>query len=648
MTADYRCPPRTALPARNDEFDLALALRTSNPQSGSMPSRRADVRNVAIIAHVDHGNTTHVDALLKQAHVFRDNEQVGTLILDSNPLEREKGITIMAKNAAVEFGGVRINIIDTPGHADFGGEVERVLNMADGCLLLVDAVEGPMPQTKFVLRKALELGLHAIVVVNKIDRPQARIAEVVHETQDLFLDLATEDHQLDFPVVYANARDGYAALEPEVTSGSMQPLFEAILSHVPGPEVDESAPFRMLATTLQYDNFRGRTAVGRIRDGSVRPGETVVRYDLDGQPSSHRVNQVFGFRGLDRVELEEATAGDIVALTGIGDIAIGETIASPEATPLPPIAIEHPTVKMTFRVNDSPFAGRDGQFVTSRQIRERLFREVETNVSLRVEDGESAESFVVSGRGELHLAILVETMRREGYEFAVTRPEVIVRKGETGTEEPFEKLYIEAPESATGFLIETLSGRKALMTGMHTDHDGDVRLEFEIPTRGLIGFRDTFISGTAGEGIMNTEYLGYRPWAGEIARYRNGALVASDTGTSLSFGIANAQERGQLFIEPGVEVYSGMIVGLHARENDLDVNVCKAKQLTNIRSSTSDIAVKLTPPSPPSLERSLSLIGSDEMVEITPKSLRLRKSELNATVRARATKRAKFAAMTST
>ncbi|MGH2609520.1 MAG: GTP-binding protein TypA/BipA, partial [Tepidiformaceae bacterium] len=548
----------------------------------------------------------------------------------------------------VEFGGVRINIIDTPGHADFGGEVERVLNMADGCLLLVDAVEGPMPQTKFVLRKALELGLHAIVVVNKIDRPQARIAEVVHETQDLFLDLATEDHQLDFPVVYANARDGYAALEPEVTSGSMQPLFEAILSHVPGPEVDESAPFRMLATTLQYDNFRGRTAVGRIRDGSVRPGETVVRYDLDGQPSSHRVNQVFGFRGLDRVELEEATAGDIVALTGIGDIAIGETIASPEATPLPPIAIEMPTVKMTFRVNDSPFAGRDGQFVTSRQIRERLFREVETNVSLRVEDGESAESFVVSGRGELHLAILVETMRREGYEFAVTRPEVIVRKGETGTEEPFEKLYIEAPESATGFLIETLSGRKALMTGMHTDHDGDVRLEFEIPTRGLIGFRDTFISGTAGEGIMNTEYLGYRPWAGEIARYRNGALVASDTGTSLSFGIANAQERGQLFIEPGVEVYSGMIVGLHARENDLDVNVCKAKQLTNIRSSTSDIAVKLTPPSPPSLERSLSLIGSDEMVEITPKSLRLRKSELNATVRARATKRAKFAAMTST
>jgi GTP-binding protein len=426
-----------------------------------MPSRRSDVRNVAIIAHVDHGKTTLVDALLKQSHVFRENEHVGTLILDSNPLEREKGITIMAKNAAVEYGGVRINIIDTPGHADFGGEVERVLNMADGCLLLVDAVEGPMPQTKFVLRKALELGLHAIVVVNKIDRPNARIAEVVHETQDLFLDLATEDHQLDFPIVYANARDGYASLEPGATSGSMQPLFETILAHVPGPEVDENAPFRMLATTLQYDNFRGRTAVGRIRDGRVHPGDSVVRYDLDGVASTYRVNQVFGFRGLYRVELQEATAGDIVALTGIGDIQIGETIASDEALPLPPIAIEMPTVKMTFRVNDSPFAGREGQFVTSRQLRERLFREVETNVALRVEDGETAESVVVSGRGELHLAVLVETMRREGYEFAVTRPEVILRQGDHGTEEPFEKLLHRSAGVGDGLPIETLSaGRR--------------------------------------------------------------------------------------------------------------------------------------------------------------------------------------------
>lgn len=611
-----------------------------------MTSRRPDVRNVAIIAHVDHGKTTLVDALLKQSNIFRENETVGTLILDSNPLEREKGITIMAKNASVEYKGVRINIIDTPGHADFGGEVERVLNMADGCLLLIDSVEGPMPQTKFVLRKALEIGLHAIVVVNKIDRPNARLEEVVHETSDLFLDLATEDHQLDFPVLYANARDGYAGRTPDLTSGSMEPLFETILEHVPGPEVDESAPFRMLATTLMYDSYRGRIAVGRIKDGTVKAGESIIRFTHEGETSQHRVAQLFGFEGLGRVELETASAGDIIALTGIADVQIGETIANPAVSePLPTITIEEPAMKMTFRVNDSPFAGREGQFVTSRQLRERLFREVETNVALRVEDGESAEQFVVSGRGELHLAILVETMRREGFEFAVTRPEVILHNGPNGREEPFEKLYVEAPESSTGFLIETLSGRKAQMVGMHSDHDGDVRLEFEVPTRGLIGFRDTFISGTGGEGIMNTEYLGYRPWAGEITRHRNGALVASETGTALSFGIANAQERGMLFISPGEEVYGGMVVGLHAKDTDLDVNVCKAKQLTNIRSSTSDIAVKLTPPSPPSLERSLSMIGNDEMVEVTPKSIRIRKIELNPTIRARETKRAKYAAM---
>jgi GTP-binding protein len=401
----------------------------------------------------------------------------------------------------------------------------------------------------------------------------------------------------------------------------------------------------MLATTLMYDSYRGRIAVGRIRDGVVRAGESVIRFNHEGQASQHRVAQLFGFEGLGRVELQEARAGDIVALTGISDILIGETIASPLVTePLPVITIEEPAMKMTFRVNDSPFAGREGQFVTSRQLRERLFREVETNVALRVEDGESADQFVVSGRGELHLAILVETMRREGYEFAVTRPEVIVHHGAHGREEPFERLYVEAPESATGFLIETLSGRKAQMVGMHSDHNGNVRLDFEVPTRGLIGFRDSFISGTGGEGIMNTEYLGYRPWAGEISRHRNGALVASETGTALSFGIANAQERGMLFISPGDDVYTGMVVGLHAKDTDLDVNVCRAKQLTNIRSSTSDIAVKLVPPSPPSLERSLSLIGNDEMVEVTPKSLRIRKAELNATLRARETKRAKYAA----
>jgi len=610
-----------------------------------MESRREDIRNLAIIAHVDHGKTTLVDALLKQSNIFRANEQVGTLILDSNPLEREKGITIMAKNASVDYRGVRINIIDTPGHADFGGEVERVLNMADGCLLLVDAVEGPMPQTKFVLRKALELGLHAIVVVNKIDRPNARINEVIHETSDLFLDLATKDHQLDFPVVFANARDGYASLDPKATSGDMVPLFNTIIQHTPGPNCDREAPFRMLVTTLQYDSFRGRTAVGRITDGAVHPGESIIRFNHEGAVSTHRIAQVYGFQGLGRVELTEGVAGDIVAVTGLSDVLIGETIADPSVvTPLPVIAIEEPAMKMTFRVNDSPFAGREGQFVTSRQLRERLFREVETNVALRVEDGESADQFVVSGRGELHLAILVETMRREGYEFAVTRPEVIVRQGPNGREEPVERLYIEAPDSATGFLIETLSGRKAQMIGMHSDRNGNVRIDFEVPTRGLIGFRDVFISGTAGEGIMNTEYLGYRPWAGEIQRVRNGALVAAETGTAVAFGIANAQDRGMLFIEPGVEVYGGMIVGLHARDNDLDVNVCKTKQLTNIRSSTSDIAVKLTPPSPPSLERSLSLIGPDEMVEVTPKSLRMRKSDLNPTTRAREAKRARLAA----
>ncbi len=607
-----------------------------------MPTRRSDVRNVAIIAHVDHGKTTLVDALLKQSNIFRENEHPGTLILDSNPLEREKGITIMAKNAAVNYNGVRINIIDTPGHADFGGEVERVLNMADGCLLLVDAVEGPMPQTKFVLRKALALGLHAIVVINKIDRPQARLDEVLNETQDLFLDLATADHQLDFPVLYANARDGFCGTEPGVASGNMLPLFDAIIEHVPGPQCDESAPFRMLATTLAYDAYRGRTAIGRITDGVVHPGEQIVRWKHDGSTTNHKLVNVYGFMGLGRVELAEARAGDIVALTGISDILIGETIANVESREqLPPIAIEEPAMKMTFRVNDSPFAGREGQYVTSRHIRDRLYRELETNVALRVEDGEGADSFVVSGRGELHLAILVETMRREGFEFGVTRPEVILRQGTRGIEEPFEKLYVEAPETATGFLIEALSGRKAQMTAMHTDHDGDVRIEFDVPTRGLIGFRDTFISGTGGEGIMNTEYLGYRPWAGEIGRNRSGALVAAESGTALSYGLANAQERGMLFIEPGLEVYAGMMVGLHAKENDLVVNVCRAKKLTNIRSSTSDIAVKLTPPSPPSLERSLSLISADELVEVTPKSIRLRKQYLDPITRERAQKRQK-------
>ncbi len=497
-----------------------------------------------------------------------------------------------------------------------------------------------MPQTKFVLRKALELGLHAIVVINKIDRQAARPEAVLSATQDLFLDLATEDHQLDFPVIYANARDGYAGLSSEVSSGDMRPLFETVISATPPPECDPAVPFRMLVTTLQYDTYRGRTAVGRVSDGSIRPGDPVLRFDHAGQATGGKVLQAFGFRGIGRIDVDEATAGDIVALTGIPDIQIGETIAAEDAAgPLIPINIEEPALRMTFRVNDSPFAGKEGEFVTGSQLRERLFREIETNVALRVEDGDTADAFTVSGRGELHLAILVETMRREGFEFGVTRPEVITRRLGDGLHEPWERLYIEAPESATGVLIETLSERKAQLMSMRSDRDGDVRLEFDVPTRGLIGYIDMFITATGGEGIMNTEYLGYRFWAGEIARSRSGALIASETGTAVSYGIANAQERGTLFVEPGARVYGGEVVGLHSREHDLVVNVCKTKKLTNIRSSTSDIAVKLTPPQPPTLERSLSLVGEDEIVEVTPKAIRLRKALLTEVQRDRARKR---------
>jgi GTP-binding protein len=600
---------------------------------------RSDLRNIAIIAHVDHGKTTLVDALLKQTNIFRENEQVGSLIMDSNPLEREKGITIMAKNTAIEYRGVRINIIDTPGHADFGGEVERVLNMADGCLLLVDAVEGPMPQTRFVLRKALALGLRAIVVVNKIDRPSARIAEVLSETSDLFLDLATDADQLDFPVVYANARDGYAGLSPDVREGDMRPLLDLIVDHMPAPTADSEEPFALMVAALSYDSFRGRYAVGRITSGTVASGQAVLRAG-ESEQATARVGQVYRYYGLERVPVDEASAGDIVALTGMGEVQIGDTLTDPEQPRiLERLSVELPTMKMTFSVNTSPFAGREGQFVTSRQLRERLYRELETNVALRVEDAEQADSFIVSGRGELHLAILVETLRREGFEFAVSRPEIISRRGEHGLEEPFERVYIEAPEDATGFLIQALSGRKATLADMHSGSGGMSRLTFDVPSRGLIGFRDLFLTGTGGAGLMNSELIGYRPWAGEIGRTRDGALVASESGQTTAYGIANAQERGRLFISPGEQVYEGQVVGINSREQDIAVNVCKQKKLTNIRSSTQDIAVQLVPPDPPSLERSLSLITDDELVEVTPKSLRLRKRYLSAVERDRASKR---------
>ncbi|HEX6799327.1 MAG TPA: translational GTPase TypA [Ktedonobacterales bacterium] len=598
---------------------------------------RDDLRNVAIIAHVDHGKTTLVDGLLKQSHIFRENQHVGELIMDSNELERERGITILAKNTAVTYKGVKINIIDTPGHADFGGEVERVLNMADGCLLLVDAVEGPMPQTRFVLKKAFELGLKPILVINKIDRRDARTDQVLSWTQDLFLELATTDDQLDFPVLYAIAREGIARLHPDDTNTDLVPLFETILSTVPAPVVDEAAPFQLLVTALDYDDYKGKYAIGRITRGTVRPGMPIARISREGEITRGRVGQVFTFQNLGRVEVKEATAGDIVAITGIAEANISETLAdaeTPEA--LPSIAIDEPTLKMTFGVNTSPFAGREGKWSTSRQLRARLYRELETNVSLRVEDGKTPDEFIVSGRGELHLAVLIETMRREGYELQVSRPEVITREVDGTVMEPIERLVIDTREQYIGAISETLAQRKARMTNMHNDGSGNVRLEYDIPTRGLIGFRNAFLTLTQGNGAMASLLLGYEPWLGPIGSARNGALIASESGTAVTYGLNNAQARGQTFIEPSTPVYEGMVVGLHIRPDDLIVNVCKEKKQTNVRSSTSDIAVRLTPAVKLSLEQSLDFINNDELVEVTPQTIRLRKRLLTHHERQRA------------
>ena len=599
------------------------------------------VRNVAIIAHVDHGKTTLVDALLKQSHIFRENEQVGELIMDSNDLERERGITILAKNTAVEYDGVRINIIDTPGHADFSGEVERVLNMADACLLLVDAVEGPMPQTRYVLKKALDMGLRAILVVNKIDRPMARPAEVVGETQDLFLALATDADQLDFPIVYTNAKAGTATLDVSIAGVAMEPLFQTIMATVAPPDVDVEGPLQFLITTLEYDSYRGTIAIGRVFRGSVHPGDAVLRLGHDGSQTRNRINQVFGFLGLKRHEVGEALAGDIVALTGIDDVNVGDTITAvdaPEA--LPVITIEEPAVKMTFGVNTSPSAGQEGRFCTSRQIRERLFRELETNVALRVADTENADVFLVSGRGELHLSILIEVLRREGYELEVSRPEVITKIVDGRVMEPLEHVVIDTFETYIGALTEALAKRGAALTNMVHHDDGSVRLEYTIPTRGLIGFRNSFLTLTAGYGTMSSLLLGFEPWQGKLRSSRNGALVAHEDGIALTYGLANAQERGSTFVEPGARIYEGMIVGLHAQDSDLVVNVCKEKKQTNIRSSTSDIKVRLTPSVKLSLEQALDFINDDELVEVTPSNIRLRKRLLRAEARARARKAA--------
>jgi GTP-binding protein len=595
---------------------------------------RNDIRNIAIIAHVDHGKTTLVDALLKQSNIFRDNQQVGELIMDQNTLEREKGITIMAKNTAVIYRGVKINIIDTPGHADFSGEVERVINMADGCLLLVDSMEGPMPQTKFVLAQALKNGLKPIVVINKIDRENARIAEVLNLTQDLFLELATSADQLDFPVLYASGKEGTVVTEPGSKGKDVSPLFESILEKVPPPQI-ESGPFQMLVSNLDYDSHKGQIAIGRIWRGKVAARDSVVCISADGDQRNYEISEVFTHLGLERVKVAGAEAGDIVAVTGIEGVTIGDTIASPDRPEaLPRIEVGEPTVEMTFGVNTSPLAGREGRLSTTRQLRERLYKELETNLSLRVQDTDSPDTFVVKGRGELHLAILIETMRREGYEFEVSKPEAITKVVEGKLMEPVEALSIDTKAGYIGVLTEMLSNRQAQLMDMRNDGD-NVHLEYHIPTKGLIGFRSAFLTATRGEGIMNTSFLGYEPWRGEVASTRSGVLVASEPGKTITYGLNNAQGRGLTFIEPGTLVYEGMIVGMNTRPQDIAINVCKEKKKTNVRSSTSDIAIKLTPPVRLSLEQAIDFINKDELVEVTPENIRLRKKLLTQAQRLR-------------
>ncbi|MFW0859132.1 MAG: translational GTPase TypA [Dehalococcoidia bacterium] len=592
---------------------------------------RNDIRNIAIIAHVDHGKTTLVDAMLKQSKVFRDNQVVGELIMDSNTLERERGITIMSKNTAVIYKGVKINIIDTPGHADFSGEVERVINMADGCLLLVDSTEGPMPQTKFVLRQAMAKGLKPIVVINKIDRKDSRISEVLRLIQDLFLEVATNVDQLDFQLLYASAKEGTAVTKIGMQSKDITDLFECILENVPPPYI-EIGPFQMLVSNLDYDSHKGRIAIGRIWKGKIAPHDSVVSLGSDESVTPSEIGEVFTYLGLERLKVAEAEAGDIVAVTGLKKVSIGDTIASPDRPEaLPRIEIGEPTIETTFGVNTSPFGGREGDLCTTRHLRERLYRELETNLSLRVQDTDSPDTFLVKGRGELHLAILIETMRREGYEFEISKPEAITKIVDGKLMEPVEVLTIDTKSEYIGVLTEILSKRQARLRDMHNDGHDNIRLEFHIPTKGLIGFRSAFLTATRGEGIMNTIFLGYEPWRGEIARNRSGVLLASGPGVAVTYGLHNAQKRGVTFIEPGTQVYQGMIVGVNSRLQDIHVNVCKEKQKTNIRSSSSDIAIKLTPPIKLSLEQSIDFIKDDELVEVTPKNIRLRKKLLYAT-----------------
>ena len=595
-----------------------------------------NVRNLAIIAHVDHGKTTLVDALLKQSQVFRENQQVGELIMDSNPLERERGITILAKNASIIYKGVKINIIDTPGHADFSGEVERIMNMADGCLLLVDAVDGPMPQTTYVLKTALSQNVTPMVVINKTDRAEARVAEVVDLVQDLFLELATKPEQLDFPVLYASAREGHAVSDPDAEPKDMQPLFDAILEHVPPPSGDPDAPFQMLVAALDYDNYLGQVAIGRVTRGTIRLDDQVSLLGRDGQSSRHKLDRVFVFRGLGRSEVEEAQAGDIVAVTGVDNVAIGDTIADLEgAEALPTIHIDEPTVEMTFGVNTSPFMGRDGTHSTSRTLYDRLMNELRTNVSLRVETTDTTDVFLVSGRGELHLSILVETMRREGFEFQVSKPEPVTRVVDGKVHEPYERLNITTKDEFIGALTEYLSGRLAQLVDMKYDDAGNVDLEYLIPTRGLIGFTSFFLRTTRGNGLQSSAFTEYRRMEGEIKAANTGVLVAWEAGVAVTYGLLNAQGRGDTFIDPGTPVYEGMIVGTHRREGDIPINVCKEKHLTNMRSSTADITRRLNATVRMSLDEALDFIASDELVEVTPQNFRMRKKVLSTSGRSR-------------
>ena len=588
------------------------------------------LRNIAIVAHVDHGKTSLVDAMLRYSHVFRPDQQVTDLIMDSDPQERERGITILAKNTGIKYGDVMVNIIDTPGHADFSGEVERVVNMADGCLLVVDAVEGPMPQTRYVLRIALQQGLRPILVINKIDRPTADSAAALSAVQDLFLELATDPDQLDFPVLYTSARNQYALTEEGDTPKDMAPLFDAIVDRVPPPIADPDAPLQLLVAALDYDNYLGQVAVGRVSRGRITKGEQVVLIGHNDNVPAYRVERLFTFRDLARHEIESASAGEIVALSGLRDVRIGDTVASPTAPEsLERMKVEEPTVRMTFSVNTSPFSGREGQYATSRMLWDRLQRELQTNVALRVERTDSADEFLVSGRGELHLSVLIEKMRREGIEFQVSRPEAVIRIIDGKTYEPYELLFLETRDDYIGPVTEDLSSRLAQMVDMQSDGSGNVRLQFRLPTRGLIGFQSFFLRATRGNGQMSTEFIGMEPMAGVVKNARSGAVVSAEGGIAVTYGLQNAQERGETFVEPQTSVYQGMIVGRHNRERDMDLNVCKERKMTNMRSATQEIVERLAPAVKFSLEEALSFITEDELVEVTPKSIRMRKRILS-------------------